>query len=326
VDNNYQRPLGNRMEIYDAYVEGKVPPSIDLGVRGDLVRTDGKNKRDYIISSPTYIIDGWQRVGIALKYMENNPGHTVRIFAMVHFGTTDLWERHRFTELNKGVRKVSPNLMLRNMRDTNDVVLTLYGLSNNTQTFAAYRRVSWGQKVNKGELMTALVLLKTAERLHQHVTEGVPLKKGSVGGNKDGHSGTAGVLSQRAFMLSKQVGLNNFRLNVADLFEVVDECWGIREVTSSKNAPQVHGGFLDVLAKFFDVHTDFWNGPRLVVTIPQKSKLKKFNLQDPYLRNLTGGKSTGQNILYQMLVDHYNSGRRTGHLTQRYGAKSVKNG
>lgn len=138
VDNDYQRPLGERADIFDALKNGTVVPNIDVGVRGqDFDVDDG----DILIKSPAYIIDGWQRVGTALHLLDNIPNHPLRIFATVHFGTDALWERHRFTELNKNVKKVSPNLHLRNMRDTNEAVLTLYGLSNNTKEFALYKRV-----------------------------------------------------------------------------------------------------------------------------------------------------------------------------------------
>ncbi|MDP3936710.1 MAG: hypothetical protein Q8R92_01085, partial [Deltaproteobacteria bacterium] len=144
VDSSYQRPLADRSDIFEAIKSGVVVPNIDIGVRGQDFTTDGD---DFLINSAAYIIDGWQRVGNAMRLLELMPNHPVRIFATVHFGTNDIWERHRFTELNKNIRKVSPNLHLRNMRDGNDAVLTLYGLSNNTREFQLYGKVSWSQNM-----------------------------------------------------------------------------------------------------------------------------------------------------------------------------------
>lgn len=113
--DTYQRPLGDRSDIYKALKDGLVVPNIEIGVRGQDFACEGD---DFIIKSPAYIIDGWQRVGTALKILDHIPSHPVRIFGSLHFGSDEIWERHRFNALNKNVRRVSPNLHLKNMRDT----------------------------------------------------------------------------------------------------------------------------------------------------------------------------------------------------------------
>ena len=61
VDKEYQRPLGERAEIFEALKQGKIVP-------------EHRGRRTWpgimmlrmamvIIRSPAYIIDGWQRVG-----------------------------------------------------------------------------------------------------------------------------------------------------------------------------------------------------------------------------------------------------------------------
>lgn len=302
VDLDYQRPLGNRPEIYDALKAGTTVPNIDIGVRGQDFDVEGQ---DLLIRSPAYIIDGWQRVGTAMRLLEDVPNHPLRIFASVHFGTNALWERHRFTELNKNVKKVSPNLHLRNMRDSNDAVLTLFGLSNNTKDFPLYKKVAWSQNMRSGELLSALVLAKTSLRLHAHLssmaTGGVPL------------------IASALAVATHKVSLPLFRKNVQTFFVVIDECFGIRSIELKIGAPQLKTGFLHNLARMFSMHLDFWDdsGKTLFVAADQRRKLSKFPLQDPHIRNLAGSGGAAVNILYEMLVDHMNSGRRTGHLRPR---------
>jgi hypothetical protein len=85
---DYQRPLGNRVDIFDALKSGAVPPAIDIGVRGQDFITEGA---DFLIRSPAYIIDGGQRVGTAQKLIELIPQLGVRLFAMLHFNTDAKW-------------------------------------------------------------------------------------------------------------------------------------------------------------------------------------------------------------------------------------------
>lgn len=302
VDFDYQRPLGNRPDIYDAIKAGTVVPNIDVGVRGQDFDVEGD---DILIRSPAYIIDGWQRVGTSLRVLEDVPHSQVRIFATIHFGTDALWERHRFTELNKNVKKVSANLHLRNMRDQNEAVLTLYGLSNNTKDFPLYKRVSWGQNMRTGELITAGLVAKVALRLHGHLA--------SV------HTGSVERFTPALLEAARKTSLQNFRKNVATFFEVIDECFGIRTVEIKHGAPQLKTSFLAQLARMFSMHLDFWDdsGRLLFIAADQRRKLAKFPIQDPHVRNLAGSGGAAGNILYEMLVEHVNSGRRTGHLRPR---------
>lgn len=302
VDSSYQRPLGNRADIWEALKGGAIVPNIDVGVRGQDFISDGD---DFVIRSPAFIIDGWQRVGTALRILEQIPNHPLRIFATVHFGTTDLWERHRFTELNKNIRKVSPNLHLRNMRDGNEAILTLYGLSNNTREFALFKKVSWSQSKARGDLISATVLVKTAMRLHAHHT--------TING-----SGVGGLAEALSRVILK-VSLKTFRENVAAFFEIVDQCWGLRTIEFSRSASQVGTTFLYQLARVFSNHVDFWDVGEKVffVSAETRRKLAKFPINDPHVKNLAGSGGAAANILYEMLCSHMDSGKRTGHMRAR---------
>lgn len=303
VDESYQRPLGDRADIFEALKNGVVVPNIEIGVRGQDFTTEGN---DIVIRSPAYIIDGWQRVGTALKLLDLTPEHPVRIFGSVHFGTDDVWERHRFTELNKNVRKVSPNLHLRNMRDGNEAILTLYGLSNNQREFPLYGKISWSQNMKRGELMPATQLAKVSLRLHSHLT--------SI------RSERVEIMAVSLMTAIKKTSLPTFRKNISTLFEVLDECWSFGAIEHRARAPHLKATFLVQVARMFSSHVDFWDTSERVffVSADMRRKLSKFPLHDPHVSNLAGSGGAAGNILYDLLVNHMNSGRRTGHLRSRY--------
>lgn len=305
VDHTYQRPLAERSEIFMALKEGKIVPNIEIGVRGQDFTTDGD---DFLIRSPAYIIDGWQRVGNALRLLELIPDHPLRVFASVHFGTNDVWERHRFTELNKNVKKVSPNLHLRNMRDGNEAILTLYGLSNNTKEFSLYKKVSWSQAMQRGELISALQLALVTAYLHLHVA---PISSRAAEG-----------IASNLLIATNKIGLNSYRRNVTTFFEIVEECWGITGIEYRASAPQIKATFLQELARLFSRHIDFWDpGNRIFfVSADLRRKLQKFPINDPHVKSLAGTGGAARNILYDLLLKHMNSGKRTHHLRSRYEA------
>lgn len=303
VDQEYQRPLGDRPDIYEALKAGTIVPNVDIGVRGQEFETDGD---DFIIRSPAFIIDGWQRVGTALRLLEMVPEHPMRIFATIHFGTDSLWERHRFTELNKNVKKVSPNLHLRNMRDSNEAILTLFGLSNNTKDFALYRRVCWAQNMKRSDLVTALVVARTVRLLHAHRT--------TLAGQTV--LGIADALIKAAMNISLPV----FRRNVSTFFATIEEAWGLSGIEYRHAAPQVKGPFLASLARVFTAHLDFWDdaGRILQVNADLRRKLATFPVRDPQITQLSGAGGQASRLLSQLLVNHLNSGKRTHRLRSRF--------
>lgn len=302
VDKEYQRPLGERAEIFEALKQGKIVPNIEIGVRGqDYDVEDG----EVIIRSPAYIIDGWQRVGNAIRLLELIPNHPLRIFASIHFNTDQIWERHRFTALNKNTKKVSPNLHLRNMRDKSPAVLTLFGLSNNTKDFALYNRVCWGQSMQRSHLITAVMLARSAMYLHSH-------KTGIASAN------TVGI-SETIDKAAANVSLQAFRRNIASYFDIINQCWPFAAIEYRTAATQIKSTFIFELARMFARHPDFWDrdDTHLSVNADDRRKLAKFPINDPQISALASGGGKSRQMLYQLLVDHMNSGRRTNRLTAR---------
>lgn len=306
VDNSYQRPLGVRADIFDALKENKIVPNIEIGVRGQDFETDGD---DFIIHSPAYIIDGWQRTGNALRLLEMIPHHPLRLFATLHFGTDEIWERHRFTELNKNVKRISPNLHLRNMRDGNDAILTLYGLCNSQREFPLFHKVCWSQNMQPGHIITALAVAKIARRLHGHR---IP------------HLGVgAEQMAASLAKISSTVTLPTFRRNVTTFFSTIDECWSFSGIQYRIAAPQVKTPFLTEVARMFSEHASFWehNDNTLVVSADDRRKLAKFPINDPQVVHLAGSGGQSRKIIYKLLVDHMNSGRRNNRLRSRLGTE-----
>lgn len=304
--DTYQRPLGDRADIYQALKEGLVVPNIEIGVRGQNFIVDGD---DFIIKSPAYIIDGWQRVGTALKILECIPSHPIRIFATLHFGSDEIWERHRFNALNKNVRKISPNLHLKNSRDTNDAIATLYALSIDDSTFPLYKRVSWSQNMQKGELISALTLGLVAQILHMHRA---PVTGRSI------DSVASGLL-----VLIGRVSRATLRRNMQTFFQLIDDCWPFASIEYRHSAQQTKGTFLMELARMLSRHPVFWehNENTLFVSADDRRKLAKFPIRDPQVVQLAGSGGSARKMLYQLLVDHMNSGRRTQRLQSRFEDK-----
>lgn len=302
VDDEYQRKLSDRADIFNALKDGRVVPNIEIGIRGQDFTTDGD---DYLIHSPAYIIDGWQRTGNAMRLLELIPTHPLRIFASVHFGTDLTWERNRFTELNKNVKRISPNLHLRNMRGSNEAILTLYGLSMRDAQFPMYKKVSWSQNFGRGELISALQLALSVYHLHAH---------------RAGFNGrTVEAVSAGLNGIASRCTLPTFRRNVSTFIGLIDECWPVAALEKRTTATQLKSSFICELARMLSSHPVFWehNGNTLMVAADDRRKLAKFPIRDPQVVQLAGSGGAARQILYRLLVDHMNSGRRTQRLRSR---------
>ena len=302
VDMEYQRGLDDRAEIFQALKEGCVVPDIDIGVRGQDYYCDGD---DFVIRSPCYIIDGWQRVGTALRLLELVPDAEIRIGALLHFGTTQAWEAARFTALNNNSKRVSPSLHLRNLREQNPAVLTLYGLSENDGSSPLRGRVCWEQNMRREHLLPALQLAKTCLYLHRHVAPHNGVRAEAIAG---------GLQTAAA-----RVGLRNFRQNCLTFFHVLEECFGVTSIEYKRAAPQIRGSFLLNLARLFSRHENFWDDAGLLLCVDSswRRTLARFPMSDPHVVQLAGSGGPAMEILYDLMVKHMNSGKRTNRLIPR---------
>lgn len=310
--DDYQREeqkYSAQKNIRDALDHGQLLPDVELGMRGQHYT---EREDNYTLRDAVYIIDGLQRISTIKEWMKQNPDKTPRLGAVVHFNTDEQWERIRFQRLNNNRKRVSPSVLLRNMRNDNRAILTLYGLCVNEQSFPLYDKVCWQQNMRRSDLITALMLLKVAGQLHSHVNT-----VGRVTGARIGKGNAPEAMSITLLRRMEIISMNTMRKNVHTFFSVIEELWGIRDIQYKDENSHMRGTFLKVLAKLFSEHTDFWRGEQLFVSLNARAKIKKFALNDPEVRRLCGSGGSALDILYYKMTQHFNSGKRTHRLHPR---------
>lgn len=301
-----QQKQGNKLK--HAVGEGVRFPDIMLGMRGQRVKFEGNA---CLLQDQVFIIDGLQRVFANLEWAEEQDSddpatekrlNNLRVGAEVRFGTDRERERDLFILLNTARTPVSPNVILRDLRDKYPGVTQLYGLSHTDKNFALYERVSWNQRMARNELLAAMVLAKTAMALHAVV---------GIGGNAE-------RIARLLDALGKRVGLNIMRTNTREFFEVLDACWGLRTIQYTDVQTHLRGNFLQAIADVFARHEDFWDGKLLKVAMDHKRKLRTFALNDPEIVRLAAAGNMALPMLRNYLIEHLNKGKRAGgRLTPR---------
>lgn len=215
------KPEYQRETLREATIEGLMKafrdgagrvPDVELAVRGDrygCADSDGT----YTIAGDVYIIDGLQRISAARQFVDD--GGKPLVGAMLHFGTTEEWERERFAILNMRRTRLSPNVLLRNRAAQCPSLSLLYKLCSD-EAFVLCQRVSWSQYMRREELMTALSFLKTVMRLHSQFGAG---RYGVVSG-----------MWQALPPMMSTVGHSTIIENVKAFFQLLDSAWGIRGI------------------------------------------------------------------------------------------------
>lgn len=263
---------------------------------------------EWDLLDPIFGVDGQQRINACLHVLAMDPNAPVCLGAMVHFGTTKEWEREHFRKLNTLRNRVAANIILRNMAEDSKAVETLIALSSNDPNFVLRNRISWQQKMTRGDLITAVTFAKTVGRLVSHKA---PARRTTV--------------EQLVPALDKAVeifGVNVLRENVRVFFDLLDECWGVKRVQYREGAAHLKGTFLYVLASVLSDHHDFWKQPderRLFVEASLKRKLALFPVSDPEIVRMASSGGKARDHLYMMMRDHINAGKRTKRLSSRNG-------
>lgn len=314
VDNSYQRERmtpTSRAEIIKALEANDQLPDIEIGMRGDNFHMPNNNVAELI--DPCFIVDGYQRRESVREHLERYPQDRVRLGCVVRFNTNAAYERKRFHALNLFRNKVSPSLILRNCKEENQMIATLYGLSTSARDSVIYGRVGWQQNMTRGELITALVFTQVALQLHQHV--GAGMAKVSV---RD--------IPAMCDKLVHIIGLPLVRANVTAYWQLIDQCFGIRAIQYSRSAVYLRSAFLRTLARLLSDHEDFWAGDpkraqvqRLQVPYELRNKLRRFPIADPEIIRLASAAGKAAETLYFQLLTHLNSGKRTKRLRHRAG-------
>ena len=315
--DDYQREVlspigGKRNHLVKAIEEGVNLPDVELGMRGKDVKFLGTGDRAIaVLRDPVYIIDGLQRISAMKQYIDRNPDKAPKSYigATIHFNTEKKTEKERFQALNGKRVPVGPSVLLRNMRDECPPLLTLYGLSVNDPEFALFKRVSWEQRMKKTEILTGLMLVKAAVSVHKHYYARGGTSKSSVSNIRQ--------VQPSLERISKAIGLQAFRANVKELFDVIDVCWGVRNIEYSTLAPQIRGNWLMAMGSILSDHTNFWNGKELFVDADMKRKFKSFPIHDTNVVQLSASGTMALPILYSLLREHMDKGRRVNRLTPR---------
>lgn len=299
----YQRevmPYSRISEMVLALKNGNKVPDIELGMRGgDYHEREGI----FYLQNDLFIIDGLQRVSAGRQMLLEGGEQKPRIGATVHFNTTEEWERKRFKVLNVSRTKVSANVLLRNLCPELEVIALLHNMSTRDQAFILNGKVSWDQRVQRTQILTALTLLKVAGMLHAHLGPG-------RGTDYD-------ELARGNQKIFDRLGKNAFRDNIRTFFEIVDECWGVRSIAFKEGASYMRATFLGSLARLFSGHLNFWRDYKFVVEKDLRRKLSTFPVSDPTVRQLSGASGQAKSLLLTMMVQHINSGKRTHRLMPR---------
>ena len=301
--DSYQREDMERDDIFEALRDGGTVPDVELGMRGNKVSSKGDT---YWLCNEVYVIDGLQRISAAKRVLELHPEVPLRIGATIHFNTTEEWEKARFEILNMKRAKVAPNIILRNRRDKSRSLLTIYGLGHTDKEFALYGRISWQQSRTRNELVTARTMVRSMAFLHAHIS---PIRANSLE-----------CLIKSLDNSAEKIGLSTLRANIKTFFSVIEDAFGIRSIAFRKSAPQIRETFMITLAKVFGDHLDFWAEPEcrtLFVDPSLRRKLHTFPIRDPNIIELTGAGGNARNILYRLIIEHLDSGKRTHRLRRR---------
>ena len=298
------KPEYQRETLREATIEGLMKafrdgtgrvPDVELAVRGDrygCADSDGT----YTIAGDVYIIDGLQRISAARQFVDD--GGKPLVGAMLHFGTTEEWERERFAILNMRRTRLSPNVLLRNRAAQCPSLSRLYELCRD-ESFVLCQRVSWSQYMRREELLTALSFLKTVMRLHSQFGAG---RYGVVSG-----------MWQALPPMMSTVGHSTMIENVQAFFQLLDSAWGIRGILYKDRATHLKSAFLFALADVISEYPAFWSGKSLRIDRDMQKKIGQFGLNDPSVRAMAcSGSSVG--LLSRLIVDHINAGKRIRRL------------
>ena len=289
--------------ILDVLEKGGPFRDIELGMRGGQFELQSGN---YILLNDVYIVDGLQRVHAAMHFAAAHPERKIRLSASIHINTTQAWERDYFIILNSAFANLSPSMVLRTLIDDSQAVSMLYDLSVNDSTFVLHNLISWRQRMTKEQLLPALAFAKTVCMLHSH------------------QAPTRRVTSKNLVPVLDQVmgviGPQTMGENVKTFFQLIDDCWGVRQVQYRKGAPHLRWTFLLVLAKLVSDHHDFWLQPeekKLRIETALKRKIAAFSINDPYVQYLSRSGGCSRDLLYALMREHINHGKRTGRLSDR---------
>jgi hypothetical protein len=164
--------------------------------------------------------------------------------------------------------------------------------------------VCWNQKMSRNELLTALNYCKSILALHRTVSNSGPTT-------------AVALVPPQLQRIGDDIGIQHLRDNAYRFYEVVDEIWGIKGIKYVDINTHLRSNFLNILARLFASHDNFWDGKKLVVDARARQKLKAFPLDDPQIQKLAGAGNNASDLLYRLLIDHMDKGQKIHKLIPR---------
>lgn len=323
IDPSYQREFLNvstRRYIMEGLTTGQRLPDLELGMRGQtLVAPDGP-LGDILLVDPVFIIDGQQRRGSILEFVERFPSADPRQGVVVHFGSTPQWERRRFEALNLHHTRVSTGIIVKNMREDCVGIACIYGLTQTDRDFPLFDRVGWKQNLAVKDLISGTGYAGTILLLHGHIGGGIAVTS----------------VKEMAAAFDKLVGLiglPRLRANTQTFFNLIEHCWDIKGLTK-RGSVWLKATFLQALCDVFSDHLDFWAGDKsatFVVPVDIRNRLERFPVQDPEIRNLSASAGQARQMLVYALINFLEKGRRStlhkrdiGELLARHRSEAAR--
>ena len=320
--DNYQREVlsaRNSDSLYTAVKGGEYLPPITVGVRSQDYKNGGNSM---FLPDACYIIDGVQRRAAILTCFEEDPVQfgNYMIGADIRFGTSYAAEKRLFHILNLRRTSLSPNVTLRNLRDKFSGIAVIFGMSANDKEFALYQRIQWTQRSEIGDLIGAMTVARTAIELFRHVrpdfTRGGKDKPNETGRRPGTSQGSPDGVAVSIENRVKKIGLQNYRESIATLFELIDQCWGIRELETSASRPHLKTHFLRALSMVLSEHKDFWKGNKLVIAPAHRERLKQLPLSKLATPDQDNNYAEAL-MLSQIIIRHLNRGKSINKLHPR---------
>lgn len=308
--DDYQReilPLSSLSGLVDAFAANAQVPDIVLGMRGGgFLERDGV----FTLRNETYVVDGLQRISAAQHVMRTGRNQNPHLGAVVHFNTSRATECDLFRVLNTCQAKLSPGVLLRNLKDSNVAIEMLIMLCHD-KSFALAEKVSWNQRMKRSELLTAMSFVRTINILHSSFGPGLSSRYDEA--------------ARGAEKLMRGMGRTTYRDNIKTYFEVIDGAFGIRSLQFKQGATHLKGGFLMAMALVMAHHKNFWDAnKRLIVTPDVRRKIATFPINDNAVRGLATSNQKGQTLLYRFIIDHLNKGKHIHRLVPFKKADQAK--
>ena len=200
---------------------------------------------------------------------------------------------------------VSANVLLRNSTDESSSVAALMAMSQNDKDFVLRNKICWNQRKGRGELMNALSVLKVVGFLHSHFGPG--------------RSQRYNELMRATDKTMEIVGPHTWRANVRAYFDFLDQAFGVKSIRYVDLSAHIKFGFMRTLAQVFADHKSFWTDTKLAIDPRDAQKMRMFPINDPGILALIGTGSGVNPLLYQRIVAHLNSGRRTTRMVKWNG-------